>query len=116
MEILFKKILHNDVNFETEFENIKFFGIAKRESKDLVLCKGKLRGNILHTCDRCGEEFNLLVDEDLELFASDGIYEKDDSLDVIEFENGILNFETLLVSEVEAIKSDYHYCDNCNKI
>lgn len=113
MEILFKKILQNEIHFETEVESVKFVGIVKRQTKDLVLCKGKIEGSFPHICDRCGEEFDLDIDEEIELFASDGIYEKEDSLDIIEFENGILDFDTLLHSEIEAYKSDYHYCDNC---
>jgi uncharacterized metal-binding protein YceD (DUF177 family) len=114
VQILFKKILHNEISFETKLEDIRFYGKAQKHSKDLVLCQGKIEGRFLHTCDRCGEEFELEIDEEIELFASDGIYEKEDSLDIIEFENGILDFDTLLHSEIEAYKSDYHYCKNCS--
>lgn len=114
MQILFKKILHNEITFETKLENICFYGKVQRQTRDLVLCKGKIEGVFPHICDRCGEEFELKIDEEIELFASDGIYEKEDSLDIIEFENGILDFDALLHSEIEAYKSDYHYCKNCS--
>jgi hypothetical protein len=115
MEILFRKISSTENPFETEFEGIRFSGVVKRESKDLVLCKGNLNGEVTHICDRCGNEFELQIDEDIELFASDGTYEAENSLDIIEFYDGILDLNILAQSEVEALRSDYNYCDACNK-
>ncbi len=114
MEILFRKISSNEIHFDTKFEEIRFLGIVKRESKDLVLCKGDLKGNVSHTCDRCGDDFELVIDEKIELFASDGSYEKENSLDIIEFYDGILDLNMIMHSELEALKSDYNYCKKCN--
>lgn len=115
MEILFKKISTQEIHFDTKKDDIRFFGTAQRESKDLVLCKCQLEGSILHQCDRCGEEFTLTLNDSFELIASDGVYSKDDTLDVVEFHGGSIDFNSFLESEVEALKSDYHYCKNCTK-
>ncbi|MEO1938885.1 MAG: hypothetical protein ABGW85_09675 [Sulfurimonas sp.] len=55
------------------------------------------------------------MDEEVEFFISDGIYEDDSSieLDVVESFDGIADVEELLNSEIELIKSDYQSCDNC---
>ncbi|MBE0491671.1 MAG: DNA-binding protein [Sulfurospirillum sp.] len=114
MQVLFKKITSNAITFETKQDAIKFFGTAKRDSKDLVTCRAKLQGKVTHICDRCGEDFDLILDEELELLVCDGVYAKSDSLDVIEFYEGVLDFDALLMSELEAIKSGYNYCKQCS--
>ena len=44
-----------------------------------------------------------------------GIYkDKDDELsNTIEFYNGQIDTDEILISELEAYKSDYFYCDKC---
>jgi len=66
-------------------------------------------------CDICAEEFKLTVDEDIEFFISDGLYEDDGSieLDVVESFDANADIDELLHSEIELIKNDYHSCDNC---
>ena len=55
------------------------------------------------------------VNEEIEFFISDGIYEDENSieLDVVESFDGIADIDELLNSEIELIKSDYHSCKEC---
>ena len=72
-----------------------------------------------HLCDRCSENFKLLVNERVEVFASDGLYEDkegEELLNVIEFFDGSIDIEAILQSEIEAFKSDYHYCGQCEQL
>ena len=116
MIVAFKKISTNGIDFEATSGDMSFVGIAKKSQKNLVHCFGKLKGTITHTCDRCANEFTLEVDEEVELFASDGVYEKDeDLLDVMEFFDGFVNFDTILQSELGIVISDYHYCPTCKQ-
>lgn len=116
MEIVFKKVPVSGVDFETSINDIRFYGTAKKESKNLVQCTGILEGSLVLQCDRCGNEFTYNVNEKVNLYASDGLYEsEDDLLDVIEFFEGSVNFDTILQSEVGSIKSDYHYCSTCKE-
>ena len=114
MEIAFRKIAKEALNFEQLNENIKLSGEVFRKSSDLVLLKANLVGQISHVCDRCGEELNLEINEPLEILLSDGIYKGEiDNLDVVEFYGGVIDFNEILQSEVESVKSGYHYCGKC---
>lgn len=115
MKIVFKKVPTSGVDFETSFEKIKFYGILEKKSKNLVQCSGKLEGTLACQCDRCGEDLSLHVDEKVKLFASDGLYDSgEELLEVMEFFDETIDLDTILRSEVETLKSDYHYCSTCS--
>lgn len=119
MQIEFKKIPTTDVHFEVSLEDIVVSGNATKIDKTMVRLDGTMRGLVVYACDRCGAEFNLKVDEKVEVFASDGLYEDqngEDLLNIVEFFDGSINFDTILQSELEALKSDYHYCGDCEQI
>jgi len=116
MKIVFKKIPQSGVDFETSFETVKFNGTLEKKSRNLVQCIGKLEGTLTCQCDRCAEEMSLHVDEKIDLLVSDGLYEASDELvDVIEFFDETVDLDTILQSEVETLKSDYHYCSTCSE-
>ncbi len=98
-----------------EREDVSFSFSTQALSRDLIKCKGKISGNINHICDRCGEEFLLHLDEDVEVLVSDGFAKPSDELqNIIEFFDGQADFDEVFISELEAIKSDYFYCEKCN--
>ena len=72
----------------------------------------KAKGKLLHSCDGCLEDFELDLDETSKLLVSDGVYDGDD-MDVIESFDSFLDFDKVARSELESIRSDYHYCENC---
>ncbi|MDX1809851.1 MAG: DNA-binding protein [Sulfurospirillaceae bacterium] len=114
MKIDFKKIPTSGINFETCSDDIKFYGVATKIQNNLVKCTGTIEGSFVHPCDRCGEEFDVFIKEDVELYASEGIYsESEELLDLIEFFNDFIDFDTMLQGEIESLKSDYLYCDKC---
>ena len=60
-----------------------------------------------------------MVNERVEVFASEGLYEDNEGeelLNVIEFFDGSIDIDTMLQSEIEAFKSDYHYCGQCEQL
>lgn len=115
MQIAFKKIPINPVEFETQIDSVRFYGKVRKDSKNLALCEGKIEGILPHTCDRCGGEFEMSLDEDVKIFASDGIYEQSETLlDIIEFFDAQVDFDTILHSEIGSISSDYHHCEKCS--
>jgi len=114
MEIAFKKIPTTGIDFEAIIDGFKFYGIVKKISRNLVECKGQLKGFFPHQCDRCGEEFEVDINEDISIFANDGLYDSDGKLlNVVEFFDDCVNFDIMLESEIGTIKSDYHYCSTC---
>jgi len=119
MRIEFKKIPATGIPFELSLGEIRFSGEALKTDKVLVKCTGVMVGNLPHLCDRCSENFKLLVNERVEVFASDGLYEDkegEELLNVIEFFDGSIDIEAILQSEIEAFKSDYHYCGQCEQL
>jgi len=116
MRMQFKKIPQSGVDFETTIGDLRFYGVVKKISENLVNCKGVIEGDLSHHCDRCGEEFSRNLKDDIEIFASYGIYKDEgELLNLIEFLDDYLNFDTILKSEIESYKCDYIYCKNCNK-
>jgi len=78
-----------------------------------------MEGTLLHVCDRCAESFKLMVNEDVEVFACEGLYEDQEGeglLNIIEFFDGSIDVDSMLQSEIEAFKSDYHYCGQCEQL
>ncbi|ACZ11264.1 DNA-binding protein [Sulfurospirillum deleyianum] len=119
MQIEFKKISLNGVHFETSLDEIRFSGEAIKSGHSLVKCTGVMEGTLAHVCDRCGEAFNIAVNERVEVFASEGLYqdqEGEELLNVIEFFDGSIDLTEMLQSEIEAFKSDYHYCGQCEQL
>lgn len=83
-------------------------------SQELVKLKAKITGKLETICARCGKDLELQIDENIELLISDGIYEStDDELDVVETNNSVIDFDDIVQSEIESIKSDYHVCSDC---
>ena len=73
-----------------------------------------MKGNIDIDCSRCGCSEPFSLNEELKLLLSDGIYKGDDEeFLVIEIENSLIDFDEIIQSELNSIKSDYHICKSC---
>ncbi len=118
MKITLRKVGKTPLDFEVKSGEMTFKGYLQYDANKLILLKAKLSGKISTDCDVCAQEFKLNVDEDIEFFISDGIYEKheDALLDVVESFDSTVDLEELMNSEIELIKSDYNSCENCKDI
>ncbi len=114
MKIAFKKISQTPSTFDLKSGDIGFVGDFRRED-ELISIIATLKGECKLICDRCGDDFMEMIDEELKLFVSDGYYEGDE-LDVIESHSGLVDFDEIAESEIEAFKSEYHYCKKCKKL
>jgi len=115
MKVTLRKVGKTPLDFEIKSDGIAFKGYLEYYAGKLILLKANLNGLTPVECSQCGEEFKLSVDEEIEIFLSDGIYEDDNGveLDVVESFDSQVNLDELLNSEIELIKSDYHSCENC---
>nr|WP_314381447.1 hypothetical protein [uncultured Campylobacter sp.] len=115
MKIAFAKISVSPVPFEISRDGPKLSGNLKRKDSKFVECKGEIKGKIPYICDRCGKEFDLDVNESVNLLLSEGVFndERHESLDVMEFFGTEVDLDEILRSETEAFKSDYFYCEEC---
>ncbi len=115
MKIAFTKISSTPQDFSFEQGGVRIEGTLKRKNEKEIFCKASLFGTFEHICDRCGNEMRVNIDENLWLILSDGEYKSNSQIleDVVEFYDGFIDFDELLNSEIESIKSDYFYCNDC---
>jgi uncharacterized metal-binding protein YceD (DUF177 family) len=115
MKVTLRKVGKTPIDFEVKSDEITFKGYLQYDSGKLILLKANLDGATLTECNQCGEEFKLPVNEEIEFFISDGVFEDESNieLDVVESFDSVANLDELLISEIELIKSDYHSCENC---
>lgn len=115
MKVILRRVTKTPLDFEVKADEITFKGYLEYHKGKLILLKANLVGFMLKSCDSCAEEFKMPINEEVEFYISDGIYEDDSSivLDVVESFDGNADIEELLHSEIELIKSDYHSCENC---
>ena len=114
MKIEFRKVPHTPKEFNAEFNSVKIEGTFCKISQSLVKVDAILKGSTDVDCCRCGTSEIINVDEDLHLLLSDGLYKKDESeYLVIEVENGLIDFDDIIESELNSVKSDYHICNSC---
>ena len=116
MKIEFRKIPLLSTEFEISSNSVKFLGTFSKISSKLAKINSKLSGNCDVDCCKCGITFDVPVDSDIEFLLSDGIYSSehnDEELVIIEVEDHFLDFNEVLHSELESLRSEYHVCDNC---
>jgi uncharacterized metal-binding protein YceD (DUF177 family) len=115
MKVALRKVTKTPLDFEVSSDKITLKGYLEYDSGKLILLKANLNGLVNTECSLCGEEMNVPVDEQIELFISDGIYEANDdiALDVVESFDSMADLDEILNSEIELIKSDYFSCEKC---
>jgi hypothetical protein len=114
MKIEFKKVPQLPKEVSYVHASVKIEGTFCKISQSLVKIDAVLQGNTDIDCCRCGISNTILVDEKLNFLLSDGVYSNTESEDlVIEMENGLVDFDEIIQSELDSIKSDYYICDKC---
>lgn len=113
MEISFVKIkqLPIDINYSSDGASIK--GSLERVNRDCVEFKATFEASIPILCNRCGKEYIKDVNYPLELILSEGRYNNNDKIDVIEFFEGKVDFDYILKSEIASIEEEYNFCESC---
>ena len=118
MKIEFRKVPINSTEFQIESNSVKFLGNFSKISSKLVKIEGQIKANCEVLCCKCGNQFNIDIDEKSNLMVSDGIYSsqnEDEDFIVIEVEDHIVDFDSILHSEIESIKSEYYVCQSCQE-
>ena len=114
MKIEFRKVPQTTKELVVDYNSVKIEGTFCKISQSLVKVDAVLKGSTDIDCCRCGITEVIEVDEELHLLLSDGVYKKDESeYLVIEVENGLIDFDEIIESELNSIKSDYYICKNC---
>ena len=115
MKIEFRKAPSVSKELEIIHNSVKIEGTFCKILQSLVKIDAVLKGSTDIDCCRCGVTEEIEVDEELHLLLSDGIYKNDESeYLVIEVENSLIDFDEIIQSEVNSIKSDYLLCKDCD--
>lgn len=116
MKIEFRKIPLEESEFEISSNSVKFLGTFSKISSKLAKINSELIGNCEVDCCKCGKTFSIPVQNEVKFLVSDGIYssdKNDEEFVIIEVDEHMLNFDDILHSEIESLKSEYHVCDTC---
>jgi len=116
MKIEFRKIPLEESEFEISLNSVKFLGTFSKISSKLAKIHSNLVGECEVDCCKCGVAFTIPIKMEIQFLVSDGVYssERDDEeYVIIEAEDHILDFDEILHSELESLKSEYHICDAC---
>ena len=115
MQVNLRKVTSIPLDFEVKSSEITFKGFLQYNSGKLILLKAKLSGSLDLDCSNCANEFNKQIDEEVEFFISDGLYQDESGplLDVVESFDSTVDMDELLNSEIELIKTDYNICPEC---
>lgn len=116
MQIAFEKLSSTPKPFELSLLGVSLSGTLHKQHHDTVILDGTLSGALEVSCDRCGISFDIDIEQPLKLELSQHTRQSKDNLDIIEFLDGIIDLEYVLQSEIDSIKSTYHYCKKCDGI
>lgn len=115
MNIPFRHVRKSPQPFELSSERVTISGTLWHKEATLFQMRASLRGKVTVECDICAEQYDIMLDDDIELLLSDGIFSgTEHGLDVVEMDEHI-DMDALLHSEVELIRSDYHRCEKCTE-
>ncbi len=113
MQIPFRKIHESPKPFHIKDGRVECSGTFWRSGKHKITIEGKLEGETEFICDRCGKSYGAPIEESFSLEAVDRPVKVEDSLDMVECLDGIVDFDSICRSETASIQSEYHLCPEC---
>jgi len=113
MRIAFDKIGSSTKPFEINIDKISLSGGLTKKGFHKVALEATKVGKLDLDCDRCGKEYSISLNDDLKLTLSDRVLKDKEDLDIIEFLDGVVDIHYILESEINILKSNYHYCPDC---
>ena len=114
MEISFNKIKQTPIDIDYSNNLAKIIGVIERIDRSLVKLNSNFSAKVNLTCNRCGKDYKKNFNYPLELILSEGKYNNNDKIDVIEFFNGKIDFDYIIESEIASIEEDYNFCESCS--
>ncbi|MEA2111543.1 MAG: hypothetical protein U9P71_05795 [Campylobacterota bacterium] len=116
MKIECRRIGKTPLEFKLNYEGAEFIGDIVFQKGSLFHLNGHITGSFTAPCDICAEPFDTILDEKIEILVSDGLFEgMNETLDVVEAIDSIVDMQEILHSEIELIKCDYRRCQNCDE-
>ena len=101
MRVSFRKLGNYPLAFEAKCDNAYFSGEIILKKSNLAQLNGTIQGSISIPCDVCAEMIDLPLDEAIDFYLSDGVFQGQEvDLDVIEIDNSMIDMDELLRSEI----------------
>jgi len=115
LKIEFRKIPFQKKDFQTNFQNLTLKGIFFKETPNIAKIEAILNGEIEVECIRCTFPFIKTINEELKLIITDRVFNGfDKTYDVIEINSNIVDFDDIILSEMESEKLDFeNICSKC---
>jgi hypothetical protein len=116
MKIDFSKLPRTENKFEIKSNSVSFLGTFCKITGTIARVNSNIVGKYDVECCKCAKNISKDIDEKIVYTLSDGSISLKDEREneiIIEIDNHIVDFESILNSELESIKSDYHICDDC---
>ena len=113
MKIAFDKIGTSPHPFVLRRDGLTIEGALRREQTHWISLSSRIEGELELDCDRCGASYVQALSEPLSLRITDTISQDKEDLDIIEFLDGVIDIDSILESEINALSGDYHFCANC---
>ena len=114
MQIPFRRLTSEPQPFSLEKKGLMIEGTLRKYRSGLVLLEAVMQGSLDVDCYRCGESFAIMPDEKVAFLISDGPFHgQDETYDVVEMHEGVIDLDEIFDSEIALLESDYHACDKC---
>lgn len=114
MTVSFSKVKHTPTELNFSKGAVSIIGTLAKEGRDSVKMLSTFKADVDVICSRCGKEYVKHVEYPLELILSDGRYNSNDEIDVIEFFDGNIDITYISESEIASIQEDYNFCKDCS--
>ena len=82
MKVVLRRVTKIPLDFEVKSGEIAFKGYLEYYTGKLILLKANISGSLTKSCDICAEEFKMPLNEEVEFYISDGIYEDNDDIEL----------------------------------
>jgi uncharacterized metal-binding protein YceD (DUF177 family) len=113
MEISFLKIKQNPLEIDYSKDSTSIVGTLERVNRDSVKLISTFKTSVEVICNRCGKEYMVDANYPLELLLSEGRYNSNEEIDVVEFFEGKIDLKYLADSEIASIEEGYNFCESC---
>jgi len=113
MEISFLKIKQNPLEINYIDNSASIIGELSRVDRNSVKLNSTFKASVEVICNRCGKEYMVDANYPLELLLSEGRYNSNDEIDVVEFFDGKIDLKYLIESEIASIEEGYNFCESC---
>ncbi len=115
VKIAFAKIGKSPKSFAFEKEGVSLSGTLERSGLHRLKMDADFSGERELLCDRCGKRYTHCFSQALEMTLSEETLSTKEDLDIIEFLDGVVDFDYIVESELASLEGAFHFCSACEE-